>query len=224
MTRRKMAEQLSFDWPTGVALGPEDFFVAPANAQAFAMVSAPDGWPEHKLCLTGPTGAGKSHLARVFAIATGAKIINASDVVMGPPPATPIVVEDMQTLPRCAEEAMFHLHNNLRAARLPLLMTARTPPARWDIALPDLASRMQAAALVAIDDPDDALLQALIMKLFADRQISPPPTLVSYLAPRIERSFAAAANIVALLDAEALRQQRPISRKLAAALLDNSDQ
>ncbi len=216
-----MPEQLIFDWPTGVALGPSDFFVSAANAQAFAMIETPQNWPEGKLCLVGPAGAGKSHLARVLAGATGAQII-AADALETPHPNTPVVVEDMESLPRAAEETLFHLHNNLRAARLPLLLTAQTPPSRWDIALPDLASRMQATTPVAIADPDDALLQALIMKLFADRQIMPPPAVVDYLSLRIERSFQAASDIVSRLDDEALRRKKPITRKLAAELLDKA--
>lgn len=216
-----MAEQLIFDWPTGVALGPEDFFVSTANAQAFAMIEAPDTWPEGKLCLVGPAGAGKSHLARVFAAAQDGVIIPAADIASGPPPDRAVVVEDMETLPEPAFEAMFHLHNNLRNAALPLLLTARTPPSRWPIALPDLASRMQATTPVRIDDPDDALLRAVLMKLFSDRQIAPPTTVLDYLAPRIERSFDAAARIVAALDESALRSKKPISRAMARAVLDN---
>ena len=216
-----MPEQLVFDWPTGVALGPADFFVSGANAKAFAMVDAPDDWPEGKLCIHGPAGAGKSHLARVFAAATGAQIVQATDLT-DLHPTTATVVEDIETLPRSSETALFHLHNNLRSARLPLLLTAQTPPSRWDIALPDLASRMQATTPVAISDPDDALLQALIMKLFADRQIMPPPAVVDYLTLRIERSFAAAAQVVADLDALALRHKKPITRRMAADLLDKA--
>ena len=210
-----MAEQLTFDWPVGVALGPEDFFVSDANADAFAILRASDTWAEGKLVLTGPEGAGKSHLARVFMADTGAVLWDGIDTH----PGGPVVVEDADRLPHAQEEALFHLHNNLRGQH-PLLLTARAAPARWDIALPDLKSRMQATQIARIDDPDDALLQVLLMKLFADRQINPPVTLVQYLAPRIERSFTAAQAIVAALDAEALRLKKPIGRGMAAALLD----
>ncbi len=216
-----MADQLAFDWPTGVALGPDDFFVSQANAQAFAMINAPATWPENKLVLTGQLGAGKSHLAGIFAAQTGALVLQAATLPADlHTDATTVVIEDMENLPRKAEEAVFHLHNNLRASGGTLLMTAETPPARWPTALPDLASRMQATTVVKIDNPDDALLSALIMKLFADRQINPKPALVQYLSTRIERSYAAAAEIVAALDAAALAQGRKINKALAADLLD----
>ena len=219
-----MADQLSFDWPSGVALGPEDFFVSPANAQAFALLSTPETWPEDKLVLTGPTGAGKSHLAGIFRTQSDALLLNAIDIAADfRTPALAIIIEDMEHLPRAAEEAVFHLHNNLRANGGLLLMTAETPPIRWPIALPDLASRMQATTVAEIANPDDALLSALIMKLFADRQINPKPALVQYLSTRIERSYASAADIVAQLDAAALAQGRKINKALAADLLDKHD-
>jgi len=219
-----MADQLTFDWPTGVALGPDDFFVSAANAQAYAMIGTPETWPENKLVLTGPDGCGKSHLAGIFASRHDATVLQAGKILANPQLDTAaVVIEDIDTLPRAAEEAVFHLHNNLRAAGGLLLLTAKTPPARWPIALPDLASRMQATTVAAITDPDDALLTALIMKLFADRQISPKPALVNYLVPRVERSYAAAADIVARLDAAAMAQGRKINKALAGDLLDKKD-
>lgn len=216
-----MADQLAFNWPTGVAWGPDDFFVSEANAKAFAMIEAPETWPERKLALIGPSGAGKSHLARIFRTAQDAEVVAAEQM-----PKTiradkgAVIIEDMERLPRHAEETVFHLHNNLRAAGGFLLMTANRPPSQWPIHLPDLASRMQAATVIEIDNPDDALLTALIMKLFADRQIIPKPALVQYLATRIERSFASAARIVAALDEASLAQGRKINKSLAAELLD----
>ncbi len=219
-----MPDQLAFDWPTGVALGPDDFFVSQANAKAFTMLAAPETWPERKLALIGPKGCGKSHLARVFQAQTGATLLMAPEITPDfQTDAMTVIIEDMETLPAFAEEAVFHLHNNLQNAKGTLLLTSDQPPSRWPIALPDLASRMQATTVMQIDDPDDALLSALIMKLFADRQINPQPQLVQYLAMRIERSFAAAADIVARLDSAALAQGRKINKALAAELLDNAD-
>lgn len=218
-----MSRQLSFDWPARVSLGPDDFFVSTANAQAYAMITDHDGWPEGKLALIGPPGSGKSHLARVWQHLTGAVIMPARDIDPGdicPPPATHVVIEDMEALPHGAEERLFHLHNHLRASGGRLLLTADRAPSRWHVALPDLASRMQAATVVRVDDPDDRLLAAVLMKLFADRQIAPAPDVVTYLASRIERSFAAAAATVDALDAAALAQGRDITRAFARAVLD----
>ena len=215
-----MAQQLTFHWPTGVALGAEDFFVAEANRAAYAMIEDPARWPLGKLVLTGPEGSGKSHLARVFAARHDATVLQAEALPADLHPQTATVVEDMDRLPPAAEAAMFHLHNHLAAHRLPLLMTARTPPARWAIALPDLASRMHATTPASIDAPDDALLQALLMKLFADRQLTLSPEVAAYLLPRIERSFAGAQRIVEDLDAAALAEKRAIGVRLAAQVLD----
>ena len=219
-----MPQQLTFDWPTGVALGAEDFFVSDANAQAYAMLQNPDSWPEHKLALIGPGASGKSHLARVVQGPLQAQICTPATLPDIRQIGRALIVEDMHLITPDAYEPMFHIHNHLRHAGGTLLMTARTAPSRWPIALPDLASRMQAASLAIIDAPDDALLSALMMKLFADRQIMPQPTLISYLLPRIERSYDAAASIVARLDAQSLAQGRPVSRALAATLLDNDAQ
>ena len=216
-----MSQQLTFDWPVGVSLGAADFFVSDANAAAYAMLTAPEAWPEGKLVLVGPEGSGKSHLARMVETQIGA--VRVSSEALGPEVRAdaPVIVEDADRLPRDREEVLFHLHNNLRSAGQLLLMTARRPPARWDVALPDLASRVQATATVEIAEPDDALLQVLILKLFSDRQILPPPDLAAYLAPRIERSFAAAAALVERLDRAALAEKRPITKALARGLLDN---
>ncbi|WP_420859670.1 chromosomal replication initiator DnaA [Marivivens marinus] len=218
-----MSEQLSFDWPARVALGREDFFVSEANARAFATVTAPDSWPEGKLAVVGPKGSGKTHLARVFAQANAAMILNAADLTPASPlpEARAVVIEDVERLSPEAEEWLFHLHNALKG-RGRLLLTSDRAPARWQLALPDLASRMQATNLVSIDDPDDRLLSAVIMKQFQDRQIAPSPGLAAYLAARIERSFAAAADVVDQIDRAALARSRKVNEALAREVLDNT--
>jgi chromosomal replication initiation ATPase DnaA len=217
-----MVRQLSFDLPQQVALGPDDFFVSTANEQAFAMVTDWAGWPAGKLALIGPRGSGKSHLARVWQSLAGAQILQAVAVVPGlmPPAGAHVVIEDVARLPAAAEEHLFHLHNHLAETGGRLLLTSVEPPIRWPIALPDLASRMQGTAVIRLDDPDDRLLAALLMKLFADRQLSPPPDVITYLAARIERSHAAAARVVALLDDAALSERRELTRAFVRGVLD----
>ena len=218
-----MAQQLAFDWPTRVALDPDDFFVSDANAAAYQMTTDWQNWPDGKLAVIGPHGSGKSHLARVFQHLSGAQIIDAADLggaALAPPDAPCVVIEDVETLPQSGEEWLFHAHNHLRATGGRLLLTGATAPTRWSVTLPDLASRMQGTSVIRIDDPDDRLLGAVLMKLFQDRQLSPDPRAFDYLLRNMTRSFQAAADVVTELDRVALAQQRAIKVPLAKAVLD----
>ncbi len=223
-----MTLQLAFDLPPLAALRRADFFRSAANAAALAAIEGWQGWPEGKLVLIGPDGAGKTHLAHVWADLTGAEFVPAPALAAADLPglaaAGAVVVEDAADLAgdRAAETALFHLHNLLRMAGGRLLLTARTPPAHWGLILPDLLSRIEAAALARLDPPDDALLSAVLVKLFADRQIAVPPALIPYLLSRMDRSFAAAGDLVATLDARALARRVPVTRALAAEVLDSA--
>lgn len=216
--------QLTFDLAHATSHGREGFFISPANATALATLDGWVAWPGGKLVLAGPPGSGKTHLAHIWADEAAATRIAARDLVsaglrdLGPR----VVVEDADEaagLPAC-EEALFHLHNLILPAGR-LLVTAGSPPRDWGLRLPDLLSRMQAAPLARIEAPDDALLSAVLVKLFADRQIAVPPNLIPYLVLRMERSIAAARALVAALDARALAEGRAVTRALAAEMLDS---
>lgn len=217
-----MADQLAFDLPADVRLEAEDFFVSPANEHAYAMILTPAAWPNGKLALVGPPSSGKTHLARVFAQGTGARILSARHIDPASPlPDTALVLEHCDQLPTDAEEWLFHAHNHLAQAGLPLLVTGRTPPARWDIALPDLASRLSAATTVTIDTPDEALLTAVLLKQFADRQLVPAPDAVTYLVKHLPRSLKAVHDTVARLDREALARSKSLTRPFVRDVLDS---
>ena len=219
-----MAEQLSFDLPRRTARGRADFFVSPANAMAVALIDAPDSWPGGRLVLTGPAGAGKTHLAHVWAARSGARILAATELTEEGVPELargPVAVEDVPVIAGHgpAQAALFHLLNLVQAEGHALLLTGRKAPKLWGLAPADLQSRIEGAQHVELAPPDDALLAAVLAKLFADRQIAPRPDVIPYLLRRMERSFAAAADIVERLDQLALAEGRSISRALAARLL-----
>ncbi len=224
-----MPRQLSFDLPARTALGRDDFFVSPANAQAVALIDAPDCWPAGKLVLYGPKGAGKSHLMQVWAGAAGARIIAARDLAaadIAGLAGAPVAVEDVPGIAgnARAETALFHLHNLLLAEGQGLLITGRAAPGRWGLRLPDLQSRVDGTQSAPLSAPDDALLAAVLAKLFNDRQITPRPDVIPYLVARMERSFDAAARIVTRLDALALQERSNLNRTLAARMLKDDDQ
>ena len=219
-----MTRQLAFDLPGQEKLGREDFFASPANAQGLSMIDLWRLWPKSMLLLIGPEGAGKTHLAQIWATDAGARVVSAAGLAFSDVSllaSSALAVEDADRIAgKPGEEtALFHLHNLMRERRLPLLVTARQPPRDWGLTLPDLDSRMKAMALVRIDPPDDALLSAVLAKLFADRQVAPPPALIPYLVARMERSIDAARHLVAELDRRALARGGPISRADAASLL-----
>lgn len=219
-----MIRQLAFALPSAEAMTREDFFVAPSNALALQSVEDWQAWPGRKLLLIGPEGAGKTHLAHVWAALSGAVILAAEAL-----PATDlsrlggqaVVVDDADRI-GAGEAQLFHLHN-LATSGAALLLTARTPPRDWGLTLPDLISRMQATQIARLEAPDDALLSAVLVKLFADRQVAVPANLIPFLISRMPRSIGAARALVAALDARALAAGRPITRALAGEVLDSTD-
>ena len=222
-----MAHQLGFDLPSRTALGRDAFFVAPSNAMALAMIDNWQNWAGRKLALSGPAGSGKTHLTHVWADMAGAQIIAARDLSQADIPDLargPIAVEDVPLIAQNddAQTALFHLHNLVLAEGHALLLTGAPVVSHWALTLPDLTSRIQGATAVALDPPDDALLSALLVKLLADRQLTPKPDLIPYLLTRMDRSFAAAINLIDQLDTASIALKRPVTRALAVQVLDNA--
>jgi chromosomal replication initiation ATPase DnaA len=198
----------------------EDFIVGASNAAALGLIDAWPDWPDRIVALVGPEGSGKSHLASIWGEKTGARFVSARLLDGADLPTMlstgALVIEDVR--PPIDEVALFHLINLARQERAHVLVTARTQPASWPIALPDLASRLRALPVVAVRPPDDSLLRALLVKLAADRQLDFEEPVLNYLVPRLERSFAGVRAAIARLDQEAMRQHRPVTRALAAEL------
>lgn len=225
MTEPTKAEQLHLALPSAAAMGRGDFLAAPSNRLALAAVDEATGLPSGVLVITGPEGSGKTHLAHLWAARTGAAWLRASDLALALPDLLAadgpraLVLDDAAALARTpAEEALFHLLNHLRG-RGQILLTARQPVRDWGLQLPDLVSRLTAAAHVPLAPPDETLLRAVLVKLFADRQVTVQPALIDYLVDRMERSLAAAGALVARLDARGLALGRPITRALASEVL-----
>ena len=199
-----------------------DFIPGRGNETALALIDRWPDWPARTIALVGPEGAGKSHLAAIWAKAAGGRMIssNAIDAPSVPQALSTgaLVIEDAGH-GDLDEAALFHLLNLAKEQQAYVLITARQAPASWPIVLPDLASRLRALPVVTLEPPDDALLAAVLVKLFADRQLEVDDRLIDFLVHRIERSVAAARAAVEELDSEALRLLRPVNRALAAEIL-----
>jgi chromosomal replication initiation ATPase DnaA len=216
-------EQLLLDLEREPALGREDFLPAPGNREALAWIDRWPDWPAPALVLHGPEGAGKTHLARIFAARSGGRQLAPGDLAPGAPPELPRTLVLDPALPVADEVALLQLYNRQRERGGHLLLTAREPAAHWPLALPDLASRLRAAPTVGLAAPDDGLLAAVLVKLFADRQIAVGDEVVGYLVRHMERSFAAARRLVAALDRHSLIQHKPVTVAMARRLLQESD-
>ena len=211
------AKQLVLDLPVRQALGRADFLVAPCNAMAVAQLDGWARWPEGRLALVGPSGSGKTHLAHVWAGLSGARIVAATALVPADA-ADALVVEDVDQI-NGNEEELFHVYNAMNAAGGALLITGNSAPSRWELALPDLRSRLESVPVVALEAPDDALLSMIMVKLFDDRQLPVSPKLIEYLLKRVGRSYSEVNALVKALDKAALAARKPLSVRLASDFL-----
>jgi len=222
VTARAQPRQLAFALPHTESLSRDDFLEGPSNAAALALVDGWPDWPNRIMLLTGPEGSGKSHLASIWAEVAGARSTTAHALTAAAVPGAlatgALVVEDINPS-GFDERALFHLMNLAREDEAFVLLTSRLPLASIEVELRDLRSRLRAVPAVTLQPPDDRMFRALIVKFCSDRQLGIDETVVNYLATRVERSFVAARRTVELLDAEALRLGRPVTRALAAELL-----
>lgn len=219
-----MTLQLAFDLPAREAWARADFCTSPANDEAVRVVEGWRDWPGGRLMLVGPMGSGKTHLAHIWASETQALWLSPDELgerLAEIEADACVIIDGAHRVARRAETELFYLYNRL-IPQGRLLLTAPAPPRDWGLTLPDLLSRLQAMPVARLESPDDALLAGVLAKMLADRQISAPPNLIQYLLPRMERSIAAARALVAALDARSLASQRPVTRQLAAEVLDLS--
>ena len=221
-----MSEQLTFDLPTRPALERGDFFIANSNALALAMIEDCENWPQNKHLLVGPKGSGKTHLANVWANQRGARVIASRDITdqaVEEYAAQDLVIDDVPSFlgEQSREATLFHIHNLCLANGNALLMTGTGDVSTWNCVLPDLASRLNGTRTARLDPPDDILFQALLAKLFADRQLFPPPDVFPYLLLRLERSYDAAQMAVNQIDRAALSRKRAITRSFVASIIDD---
>jgi len=221
--------QLPLPFSPARSFAAADFVPGAANAEARAWMSRWPDWPQRRLSLWGPAGSGKSHLAAIWRDRTGATLLDGTTLAAIAPEAVPallppagpigaaILVENTCSTPQ--GRPLLHLINAAQEAGVSVLLTARQPPSRWDVALPDLRSRLASMAAVAIAAPDEALVEAVLAKLLADRQVSLRPELLSFLALRLPRDFATIHSLAAGLDCASLAAGRRITRPLAAVAL-----
>jgi chromosomal replication initiation ATPase DnaA len=214
--------QLTLGFPHEPTTGRADFVAGRANLEAIALIEAMPDWPLRGVLLVGPEGSGKSHLVSIWCEFPGAARIEAKDLVREDADRLTaggvVAVEDLHEGP-VDEAAVFHLLNLAAERDASVMITSRAGPGELPLTLPDLISRLRAMRLVTLGAPDDDLLRRVLTKLFADRQLNVDPGVVSYIATRMERSFAAANRIVAALDRAALVGSRGVTRKLAAEVL-----
>jgi chromosomal replication initiation ATPase DnaA len=215
--------------PLDLAVNPklsrDDIIVGKSNRAAVEIIDLWPAWPSEMAVLVGKSGSGKTHLARVWAANAKANVLNPVNLASASIAAAASQAFLIENIGETAldETALFHLANSVREQGGSLLLTSKLRPGSWGFALPDLNSRLQSATIVEIAEPDDALLLAMLAKLFADRQVIVEANVSEYLVTRMERSFSEAVRIVDLLDMLALEKKARITRALAASLFAAGD-
>ena len=214
------AEQLLFQFAETTTYSADQFLVAECNREAHRWTGSVTDWPSHALVLTGPPRSGKTHLAHIWAAATGAQIIRAARLSADTVPQFAgghLAVEGADGI--ADERTLFHLYNLIRENGRRLLLTARVPPAGWGMDLPDLASRINATPAVAVRELSDDLMGPLLLKLAGDRQLAMEPRVIQYLLSHLERSFAACDRAIAALDRAGLLHKKRITVALAREVI-----
>jgi chromosomal replication initiation ATPase DnaA len=207
--------QLPLPLPHAPHYSAADFLEAPSNAEALAWLDRTADWPQLRLALWGAPGSGKTHLLHLWAARQGGVVLSGAGL-KATPPEQPLAIDEADAAP---EHPLLHLLNAAAEARLPVLLAGRVAPARWPVALPDLASRLRAITSVEIGPAEDALLRALLARLLAERQLAVAAEVQDWLALRLPRCPGAVRAAVARLDHLALAAGRPVTRALAAMVL-----
>ncbi len=214
--------QLTLDWPHQPSFAREDFLSAPSNREALSAIDRWPDWPGRMLLLVGPEGSGKSHLAALWADAADAATVRGESLgeisaevsVQG----SALLIEDADRVGD-AEERLFHLINSALQTAAWVLLTARQGPDAWGLTIPDILSRLRLAPVVRLKAPDIELIEAVLFKLFSDRQLQVESRVIAYIATRIERSLGASRRLVATLDREALAKGRRVTRAMAGEVM-----
>lgn len=211
------------------SLAGDDFYVADGNRTAVMWIDRWPDWPTPALAIYGPAGCGKTHLAHVFLAQSAGRLLTAADLIARPAhdllegvPAC--VVDDAEAVAAAGhEQPLLHLYNTIKETGRHMLITGLRPPSRWTVGLADLRSRLNAAQAIPIDEPDDTVMEAVLVKLFSDRQLRVDADVLALMLTRMERSFAEARDLVARVDEVALKTRRNINVSLVSGILRDRD-
>ena len=229
-----MPSQLVFDFEHRPAFEAQDFLVAPCNQEAVAGIDNWPYWSSPVFVVHGSSGCGKSHLAQVFVARTSGVKLSYLQLLEKEPPALiggakACLLDDIDLAftpgnRHALEEALLHLYNILKEHKLTMMITAKSPPSRWGISLADLSSRLKTATMAKIGQPDDALLAAVLVKQFSDRQLRIDNEVVAFVQTRIERSFHAVGRFVAIADKLSLAKKSRVSVPLMRSVLEKLEE
>lgn len=178
--------------------GPSRIVIGNANAHIAEALAAPQDWPFRTAVITGPPRSGKSLFARWFTHSGRGEVL-----------------DDAQQM---EEDALFHRWNRAQESGTPLLIIGGEPP--WEIALPDLRSRLEAGLRIEVGLPDDVMAADLLLAFAEQRGLPLGMDAADYLIPRAGRSFAELESLAAAIDRLSLERKVPATQSIWRAALE----
>ena len=213
--------QLLLDFNYKTNFNEHDFYLSKSNSNAFNLINRWPDWDKKILNISGEKFSGKSHLANIFKLKSKALLIKGNEIDNSIFKSIKlhenIIIDDFEECNE--EEILYSIFNLIDQDSKYLLINSLKPINEIKYRLPDLTSRSKNCLYAVIENPDDELLFAIILKNFSDRQIKIEKKIINFIISRIDRSYRKIDEFIYKIDELSLKKKKPINLKTIKEIL-----